>query len=161
MRVDRIPEISPAATEAQSKRRSPGPVLLRGRGAAAGLMFSGLALSAVFTGFAQDRHPPAVHDGVAISPSQPPVNAATESGPPDQDSVNLSKRQKSDAANDERKKQIADQSAQLLAMALSLKAEVDKTNKDTLSLNVIRKADAIERLAKTVKEKIKQSSGPS
>lgn len=46
-------------------------------------------------------------------------------------------------------------------MAADLKVEVDKTNKDTLSLNVIRKADAIERLAKTVREKTKQGSGPS
>src|SRR3569833_4390746 len=34
----------------------------------------------------------------------------------------------------DRKKLIADQSAQLLEMALALKAEVDKTTKDTLSL---------------------------
>jgi len=44
-------------------------------------------------------------------------------------------------------------------MALALKAEVDKTTKDTLSLNVIKKADQIEKLAKSVKEKMKQSSG--
>lgn len=58
-----------------------------------------------------------------------------------------------------RQKQIADESAQLLAMALALKAEVDKTTKDTLSLNVIKKADEIEKLAKAVKEKMKQNSG--
>jgi hypothetical protein len=40
-------------------------------------------------------------------------------------------------------------------MALALKAEVDKTTKDTLSLDVIRKAEQIERLAKSVKEKMK------
>ena len=50
--------------------------------------------------------------------------------------------------NSERKKQIADQTAQLLDMALALKAEVDKTSKDTLSLDVIKKADQIERLGK-------------
>lgn len=59
-------------------------------------------------------------------------------------------------AETDRKKQIADESSQLLSMALALKAEVDKTTKDTLSLNVIRKADEIERLARTVKEKMKQ-----
>jgi hypothetical protein len=52
-------------------------------------------------------------------------------------------------------KQVSVESTQLLAMAVALKAEVDKTNKDMLSINVIRKADAIERLAKTVKEKMK------
>lgn len=56
-----------------------------------------------------------------------------------------------------RKKQIADESAELLSMALALKSEVDKTTKDTLSLNVIKKADQIEKLAKSVKEKMKNS----
>lgn len=63
------------------------------------------------------------------------------------------------AATNDRKKQIADESAELLNMALALKAEVDKTTKDTLSLNVIKKADQIEKLAKSVKDKMKQSSG--
>ena len=66
---------------------------------------------------------------------------------------------KASAPENPRQKQIADESAQLLAMALALKAEVDKTTKDTLSLNVIKKADEIEKLAKAVKEKMKQNSG--
>jgi hypothetical protein len=64
------------------------------------------------------------------------------------------------AANAERKKQIADDSTKLLKLATDLKAEVDKTTKDTLSLNVIRKADEIERLAHNVKEKMKLTVGP-
>lgn len=63
------------------------------------------------------------------------------------------------AVNAERKKQIADDSTKLLKLATELKAEVDKTNKDTLSINVIRKADAIEKLAHDVKEKMKTSMG--
>jgi len=63
------------------------------------------------------------------------------------------------AANAERKKQIAEDSAKLLKLATDLKAEVDKTSKDTLSLNVIRKADEIERLAHSVKEKMKLTVG--
>lgn len=63
-------------------------------------------------------------------------------------------------ANTERKKQIANDSAKLLKLATDLKTEVDKTNKDTLSLNVIRKADEIEKLAHDVKEKMKLSVGP-
>ena len=39
------------------------------------------------------------------------------------------------------------------------KAEVDKTTKDTLSISVIRKADAIEKLAHEVKEKMKLTVG--
>ena len=54
-----------------------------------------------------------------------------------------SRQQSFEAANTERKKQIADDSEKLLKLATDLKTEVDKTSKDTLSLNVIRKADAI------------------
>jgi hypothetical protein len=69
------------------------------------------------------------------------------------------KQQDFEAANTVRKKQISEDSAKLLTLAMALKAEVDKTNKDTLSLNVIRKADEIEKLAKSVKEKMKLSIG--
>jgi hypothetical protein len=63
------------------------------------------------------------------------------------------------AANAERKKQIADASARLVKLAADLKAEVDKSSKDTLSLSVIRKADEIEKLARAVKEKMKLTVG--
>ena len=66
-----------------------------------------------------------------------------------------------DSANGQRKRQIADEGAQLLKLATDLKAEVDKTTKDTLSLAVIRKADEIERLAHNVKEKMKLTVGGS
>jgi hypothetical protein len=68
-------------------------------------------------------------------------------------------QQSFEAANAARKKQIADESAKLLKLATELKTEVDKTNKDTLSLNVIRKADEIERLAHDVKEKMQLTVG--
>jgi hypothetical protein len=60
-------------------------------------------------------------------------------------------QQDSKAVDAGRKTQIATDSASLLNMALNLKAEVDKTTKDTLSLRVIRDADAIEKLAHSVK----------
>ncbi len=66
-----------------------------------------------------------------------------------------SKAQSYEIANAARKKQIADDTARLLQLATELKAEVDKTNKETLSLNIIRKADTIEKLAHDVKEKMK------
>lgn len=63
------------------------------------------------------------------------------------------------AGNADRKKQIAGETARLLQMATDLKAEVDKTDKDTLSLAVIRKADEIEKLAHDFKEQMKSPSG--
>ncbi|KAA6457970.1 hypothetical protein DYQ86_21650 [Acidobacteria bacterium AB60] len=71
------------------------------------------------------------------------------------------KKQNVDAANSERKRQISDDTAKLLELATQLKAEVDKTSKDTLSINVIRKAESIEKLARGVKDKMKLTMGAS
>jgi len=43
----------------------------------------------------------------------------------------------------------------LLALATDLKAQVDKSTKDTLSVDVIKKAEEIEKLARSVKERMK------
>ena len=72
-----------------------------------------------------------------------------------------SKKASFEAANEERKRQIADDTSKLLELATQLKAEVDKTSKDTLSINVIRKAESIEKLAHGVKEKMKLTMGAS
>ena len=69
------------------------------------------------------------------------------------------KTQSFQVVNAERKKIIADESALLLKLATDLKTEVDKTDKDTLSLSVIHKADVIEKLARDVKEKMKLTVG--
>ena len=54
-------------------------------------------------------------------------------------------------------KQLADDTAKLLTLANELKAELDKSNKDTLSLSVIRKADQVEKLAHKVRDEMKAS----
>lgn len=43
----------------------------------------------------------------------------------------------------------------LYRLTQELKVEVDKSNKDTLSVSVIKKAQEIERLAKSIKERSK------
>jgi len=92
-----------------------------------------------------------IHDPALTTP--PDANAQMEMR------EQMTKKQSFAAANSERKKQIAEDSAKLLKLATDLKAEVDKTDKDTLSLTVIRKADEIERLAHNVKEKMKLTVG--
>jgi hypothetical protein len=57
--------------------------------------------------------------------------------------------------NNERQKKLVEDTAKLVALANELKAEVDKSDKNTLSLDVVRKADEIERLAKSVKDRMK------
>lgn len=54
-------------------------------------------------------------------------------------------------------KQLADDTAKLLALANELKAELDRSNKDTLSLSVIRKAEQVEKLAHRVRDEMKAS----
>lgn len=62
-------------------------------------------------------------------------------------------------AEKEKNQQLADEGAWLFQLATGLKTEVDKTNMDILSLNVIHKATEIEKLAHYVKEGNKLSSG--
>jgi hypothetical protein len=68
-------------------------------------------------------------------------------------------KQRFEAAETDRERQLAEDTSKLLELATQLKAEVDKTSKDTLSLQVIRKAESIEKLAKGVKEKMKVTAG--
>jgi hypothetical protein len=50
------------------------------------------------------------------------------------------------------------ESEALLKLATDLKAEVDKTTQDTLSLAVVRKAAELERVAHAVREKAKAAA---
>ena len=58
-------------------------------------------------------------------------------------------------ANTERQQQIQRDTDRLLQLATELKQAVDKSNENTLSLDVIKKAEEVERLAHSVKEKMR------
>src|SRR5882724_5105922 len=60
-------------------------------------------------------------------------------------------------ANAKRQQDIRDDTEKLFQLATELKAAVDKSNEHVLSLDVVRKADEVEKLAKKVKEKMKDS----
>ena len=57
--------------------------------------------------------------------------------------------------NAERQKQIVADTAKLLDLAQKLNADVSKSDKNMLSLAVIKEADEIEKLAKSIKEKMR------
>jgi len=59
------------------------------------------------------------------------------------------------ARSTERQKRLVADTDKLLALATDLKQQVDKTNKNILSVDVIKKADEIEKLAHSVKERMK------
>lgn len=55
----------------------------------------------------------------------------------------------------ERQKRLEADTDKLLALTTALKEQVDESNKDILSVDMIKKADEIEKLAHSVKERIK------
>jgi hypothetical protein len=64
------------------------------------------------------------------------------------------------ALNLQRQQEIRKDTDRLFQLATELKAAVDKSNENMLSLDVVRKADEVEKLAKQVKEKMKEGAGP-
>jgi hypothetical protein len=64
-------------------------------------------------------------------------------------------REMSRDRNELRQKAIVAESTQLLDLAKQLKDAVDKSSKDQLSLEVVNTATEIEKLAKSVKEKMR------
>lgn len=58
-------------------------------------------------------------------------------------------------ANLERQAALKNDTDKLLKVATELKEYVDRSNENTLSLDVIKKAEEIEKLAKSVKEKMR------
>jgi hypothetical protein len=145
--------------------RQPRPTLARSRFAPLGGRVRALAPVASLAILAGLASPSLA--AAQINPCKP-IHDPSITTPPDKNAqMEMQQQQASQqqqnyaAANAERKKQISNDSAQLLKLATELKNEVDKTTKDTLSLNVIRKADEIERLAHSVKEKMKLTAGGS
>lgn len=61
------------------------------------------------------------------------------------------------ALNKQRQTNLQKDTDRLVKLATELKEYVDKSNENTLSLDVIKKAEEIEKLAKSVKEKMKGS----
>ena len=57
--------------------------------------------------------------------------------------------------NEMRQQEIKKDTDKLLELANELKQYVDKTNENIISLDVIKKAEQIEKLARTVKDKMK------
>ena len=65
------------------------------------------------------------------------------------------------AINALRKKQVTDDTAKLLKLATDLKAEIDSTDKDTVSHDTLHKAESIEKLARSIKQKMSTSALPN
>jgi hypothetical protein len=95
---------------------------------------------------------PAVHALLAQQSQmrQPPLNP----GPMEREMAERRARE----ANKQRQEEIRSDTQKLFQLATELKDAVDKTNENMLSLDVVKKADEVEKLAKKVKEKMKEGT---
>jgi hypothetical protein len=89
---------------------------------------------------------------------RPPIPPRTDVNPPMADEDDAHNRVADEMAKKAAKERVAalkSDTDKLLKLSIELKAYVDKSNENVLSLDVIRKADEIEKLAKSVKDKMK------
>jgi hypothetical protein len=57
---------------------------------------------------------------------------------------------------EEQQKKLKADTEKLVILSTALKEQVDSANKDVLSLDMLKKAEEIEKLARSVKERIKE-----
>lgn len=110
----------------------------------AGALLS-LVLLSVVAGAQNPRVPP---------PPPPTVPAEQNPGAEDEATAKM-QRDLSKKANQERQAALKKDTEKLLKLATELKDYVDKTNENMLSMDVIKKAEEIEKLAHSVKDKMK------
>jgi nitric oxide reductase activation protein len=99
---------------------------------------------------------PCFSQGRATAPPAPPSSPDYSVAPASEDEA--TERMAHDMAkkaNQERAAELKADTDKLLKLAEQLKASVDKSNENVLSLDVIKKAEEIEKLAHSVKDKMK------
>jgi hypothetical protein len=97
---------------------------------------------------------------VALAESATPLqnpNPTVQAPANPQDSSQSMSRQ--ELQNQQRKDQLTADTAKLLQLANELKAEMDKSTKDTLSVSVLKKAEQVEKLAHKVRDEMKLTIG--
>lgn len=115
-------------------------------GVKSALVMAWLCAVLVVPGVAQNAGPPPVEGG----PPQMQRERSPEEGLTPEQRHNLAKKQ-----NEQRQADIKKDTDKLLELATELKEYVDKTNENVLSMDVVKKAEQIEKLAHSVREKMK------
>ena len=92
----------------------------------------------------------------AFCAQQVPLPPSFGQQPPEKDEQQQKlEKEMAKNANKRRQEEIRRDSGQLLKLATELKEYVDKSNENILSMEVVKKAEQIEKLAHSVKEKMK------
>jgi hypothetical protein len=105
----------------------------------------------LFAGFAstQTPTPSTQQSGAAATPAQTPDhkvdNAAAQNAVKDQ----------AKPGDDARQAQLVADTAKLIQLAQELQVEVAKSGKNTLSISVMKKAAEVEKLARSLKERMR------
>jgi len=74
---------------------------------------------------------------------------------PEEEPRSRAEKEMAKRANEQRQVQLKRDTEHLLKLATELQEYVDKSNENILSLSVVKKAEEIEKLAHSVKEKMK------
>lgn len=117
-----------------------------------GLLFAATASSAAGQSHSAPTTVPTAVMPDASNTSSPPLFGNSNSPDPNQTHM---MREMAKERSLMRQKEIVDQTNQLLDLAKQLKEAVDKTSRDQLSLDVVNTAGEIEKLAKSVKQKMR------
>ncbi len=118
-------------------------------GAAILLMIGALCASRP-VGAQQDDAPP------ALTPPSMHSGPGAPRGDAEHDALTHRAEERMSARrNEDRQKALVADTQKLLAMAEQLKVEVDKSSKDQLSVDVYKQAEQIEKLARSVKDKMR------
>jgi hypothetical protein len=116
--------------------------------------FLAILLLSVCFAVAHAQQVPAPQRPLPASPGQAPASSDENDNDP---MTHRAMAQQVERRNTQRQQDIVNDTARLFELAQQLKAEVEKSRKDQLSVSVVKKAEEIEKLAKAVKEKMKGS----
>lgn len=93
--------------------------------------------------------------GAGLPTGLPPLDAPAGDAEPDGGARARMEHERLKSLNDDRHKRLAADVDRMVELTNELKADVDKTNKDELSIEVIKKAQEIEKLAHDVQSRMK------
>jgi hypothetical protein len=105
---------------------------------------------------------PAYRVVAAVQLQSPPNNVQSSPspfGPPEDPNDPLARQRQEKMAmtrNIQRQQELVRDTDRLLALAKDLKEQVDKSSKNTLSIDVVKRAAEIEKLAKNVKDRMRE-----
>src|SRR5690348_17391670 len=94
--------------------------------------------------------------GVTVAVGQRPFDPFPQRRGPLSEEEAKMEREREKRFNKDRHEKIKKDTDKLLALATELKQYVDKTNENVMSVDVIKKAEEIEKLAHQVRDKMKE-----